>query len=126
MVFPLLNMNIRVVKSICAKDVLYSSVEYQFNVEAGNVLRGLAYAPGTSFPAPLTGTYNPSNNHYSFTIGYLNDNSRHYWLSGNSGAGYSWGILGSNSDFYDTPRAAQLVLCPAPSAKSADGPLGDK
>jgi len=109
---------------ICVQDVQYAT-EYQFNVESGIVIRGMAYGSSSSFPAPITGTYNSSNNYYSFTIGYLNDNSRHYWVSGYTGAGYTWGILGSDSSFFQTPRDAQLGFCPAQTTESAEGETGD-
>ncbi|NIO07946.1 MAG: hypothetical protein GTO40_08050 [Deltaproteobacteria bacterium] len=108
---------------ICVKDVLYIA-EYQFNLEAGNVLRGQALAPGPSFPAPLTGYYNPIQNTASFSIGYLNDNSRHYWIDVATLAGVSWGIRGSDSTFLDGPRAATLGPCTPVSSKSAEGDTG--
>jgi hypothetical protein len=111
---------------ICVWDTLFPGPEFQFNVEAGNVIRGMAYNCGSSCPAPLTGTYNPTNNYYSFTIGFLNDNSRHYWISGSSGSGYTWGILGSDSSFFHGPAFTNLQLCPAQSAESVDGPSIDK
>lgn len=112
---------------VCVYDTLYSSVDYQFNRESTNsrVIRGLAYdANGSpSFPAPIAGTYNPQNDSYSFTVGYLNDNSRYYWVDG-TGKGKSWAILGSDSEYYETPRSAQLMKCSTRTAPTAPGPTG--
>ncbi len=108
---------------ICVKDVLYIT-EYQLNLEAGNVLRGQALAPSPSFPAPLTGYYNPIQNTASFSIGYLNENSRHYWVDGVTLAGWSWAISGSDSSFLDGPRPAQLVLCSLGAAQPNEGETG--
>jgi hypothetical protein len=107
----------------CLKDVLYAT-EYRLNLEAGDVLRGQALYPSSDFPAPLTGHYNTNTGKLSFTIGYLTSNSsRHYFVSYPSLAGYSWGLL-ENSNFYDNPRAATLVFCPASSLAPAGGETG--
>ncbi len=107
----------------CLKDVLYAT-EYRLNLEAGDVLRGQALYPSSEFPAPLTGHYNTNTGNLSFTIGYLTSNSsRHYFVRYPSLAGYSWGIL-ENSNFYDNPRSATLVFCPASSPVPAGGETG--
>jgi hypothetical protein len=107
----------------CFMDVLYIT-EYQLDVEAGNVVRGQALAPGPSFPAPLTGYYNPARNFVSFSIGYLNDNSRHYYINGTTLEGWSWAIGGPNAGFLDGPRRAQLVLCTLEAAQPGEGETG--
>lgn len=109
--------------NMCFKDVLYDT-EYQLNLEAGNVIRGQAIYPSPDFPAPLTGYYNPVVNTASFSIGYLNDNSRHYWIQAGTMTGYTWGIYGTDSSFYDGPRAATLVPCASDLPKRGGGETG--
>lgn len=121
--FISLPMPILAAWNICVKDGLYIT-QYQLNLESGNVLRGQAIASSPEFPAPLTGYYNTTRNTASFSIGYLNDNSRHYWIEVGTMTGYSWGILGTDSSFYDNPRAATLVPCSPDTMTQGDGNTG--
>ncbi|OHB70202.1 MAG: hypothetical protein A2W23_08095 [Planctomycetes bacterium RBG_16_43_13] len=107
--------------NICLKDVAYPTT-YEMNLEPGNVLRGQAFFPSADFPAPLTGYYNNSQKTASFSIGYLVSNAtRHYWIELPAKTGYTWGILGTDSSFYDGPRAATLVSCGADSTGAGGG-----
>jgi len=93
------------------------SAEYQFNVEADNIIRGRAIGPSPEFPAPLTGHYNSESNMYSFTIGYRNDNSRYYLIIVSNLIGVTWAVRGSDSSFYDTPHKTQLEYCSSISSQ---------
>lgn len=110
----------------CLKDVFYID-EYQFNIEAGNVMRGQAIVsvPHQDYPAPLTGYFNPVANTYSFSIGYLISNAtRHYRINVSTLKGHTWGIL-FDSSFYDGPRAATLGPCgPQPTTGASEGETG--
>ena len=107
---------------ICAMDVKYVT-QYQFSRDANNVIRGQAFASGPNFPAPITGSYNPTANTWSFSIGYLEANAtRHYRVKSN-GLGHSWAIL-EDSSVYDQVRTAKLVRCPSQASDAVQGTLG--
>jgi hypothetical protein len=86
-------------------------VEYQFNVEAGNVIRGRAIGPSPEFPAPLSGYYNPTSNTYSFTVGFRKNNSRYYLVFVSNLIALTWELYGLNSNFYDNPHVTELEYC---------------
>jgi hypothetical protein len=87
------------------------SAEYQFNVEADNIIRGRAIGPSPEFPAPLTGYYNSKSNLYSFTIGFRNHNSRYYLIFVSNLMGVTWEIRGTDSSYYDIPHMTRLEYC---------------
>ena len=108
-----------VVWNICVKDVAFID-EMHFNVEAGDVIRGMTDIsfPNADYPAPLTGHFDPITNMYSWSIGYLTSNAtRHYRIDGSTGAGHTWGILGTDSSYYHGPINATVDFCgPSPEA----------
>jgi len=71
-------------------------------------MRGQAVA---TWEAPLTGYFDGWGAY--FGIGYLNDNLRFYVINAGAMSGYTWGIYGSNSDFYDVPGPCTLEPCPS-------------
>jgi hypothetical protein len=107
----------------CVKDTSYIT-EYWLTVDSpDNILRGQALANTPSFPAPITGFWNSSINTASFSIGYLSDNTRHYWIDVSSMSGYTWHVRGDDSALSDL-RAAQLVSCPTLN-ETIKGKTGD-
>jgi hypothetical protein len=109
----------------CLKDVLYAT-EYWMSLESVRLIRGqalLASTPG--FPAPITGQYDPVANEATFSVDYLDQTGlRFYRVNAGTLTGESWGILDSNSSYYDPPRSATLVPCGPTSSESAQGETG--
>ena len=109
----------------CLKDSAYVD-SFLMNLEPGNVLRGQATipSPNPSYPAPLTGHYNPAVNTASFTIGFKDSNaSRHYYMNFSVPYYYTWGIL-SDTTFYDPPREASISFCTPPGpTEASEGPV---
>ncbi|OHB70201.1 MAG: hypothetical protein A2W23_08090 [Planctomycetes bacterium RBG_16_43_13] len=111
--------------ALCLKDVLYDT-EYRMNLEAGGrLLRGQALYPAPGFPAPITGQYNPAAREAAFSVDYLDQTGlRFYRVDIPAKTGESWGILDSDSSFYDPPRAATLTSCGADPAGPVSGESG--
>ena len=96
----------------CVKDTQFITL-YGFNLEdfpghPRSLIRGQAVA---TWEAPLTGYFDGWGAY--FGIGYLNDNLRFYVINVGAMSGYTWGIYGSNSDFYDAPGPCTLEPCPS-------------
>jgi hypothetical protein len=112
--------------SMCLKDPLYGT-QYWLNIEdSGMLLRGAALYPGlSSFPAPITGVYDPSSHEATLSIDYRNQSGlRFYRLNVGPNTGESWGIYDSDSRYYDGPRAASLVSCPVAASQLAEEETG--
>jgi len=100
--------------NLCIKDVAYPTL-YKFNLEYNShLIRGQAFYPDpTSFPAPLTGYYDPISNQAFFNINYKSQHGlRFYLVDVSTMTGWTWGIYHSNSSFYDGPRQCTLEPCP--------------
>jgi hypothetical protein len=100
------------------------AVEFQFNVEGDNVIRGRAIGPSPDYPAPLVGYYNSANNTIAFTIGLGSDNSRYYWINLSGLMALTWEIYGLNSNYYDAPHVTALEYCSQINGKTLEEDLG--
>lgn len=111
--------------AMCFKDVLYLA-EYRMNLEySSRLLRGQALYPSPSFPAPITGQFDPAANEATFSVDYLNETGlRFYRINVGTMSGESWGILDSDSSYYDGPRSATLTTCSPDSVGSESGESG--
>jgi hypothetical protein len=98
---------------ICLQDALYSG-EYFLTVEENGILIGQAVDSSDDLTAPLTGYFNAEQNTFSFSIGYPNNNTRHYLINVLDFTGYTWELRGTDSGFKELPRKATLVDCNLP------------
>ena len=111
--------------NFCFKDVAFTPALWM-SLEWDRLLRGQAIlATSPSFPAPITGQFDPAAGEATFSVDYLNETGlRFYRIDVGTLTGETWGIRDADSSYYDNRHPATLVPCPPVSSESAEGETG--